>query len=339
MPGLFSTLAQPVFDEAIKTNQLAKVSLALKLGADPNFSIAAPPLHKACAEGNVALVSLLLGAKANVNGKDTDGDTPLISALRGSASAKDATSRAQEKAPSNEMLEGTATETAKAWKPAPLGQAPEPSLDSTTTWVLDGGGNIADRAGRRGQLRLPATTPEIVSMLVSAGANVNYSTTSGKIFRQTALMLAAQHGNLAAIRTLLKSGANVNAIDSDGDTVLMYAAAEELPNVVTLLLAARPDKNVQNSAGFTAAHYAVQYNRAKTLSLLMAAGADMGIRNKQGLTPAELAITSRSIAAAKVIVEAMQSGGPTAPNPEVSMWFQAPLQKAPDPAAENKTTG
>jgi len=326
MPNPLSTLVQPLLDEAINKNQPAKVSIALKLGADPNFPISTPPLSKACKEGNIALAKLLIDAGANVNQVDHDGDTPLLSALRGTTSSVPGSV----KGASKEMIEGKATEVAKAWRPGD--KEKESSVDSTTTWVLDGGGNIAEKAGNRGNLRLPETAPEIVSLLVKAGAKVNFSTTKGNVFRQTALMLAAEQASVECVRLLIKAGANVEAFDSQGDTVLMHAAAADAPNVVSVILAAKPDKNAINGAGFTALHLAVQYDRAKTVQILISAGADMTIKNKRGVTPVELAVASRSIAAAKVILASMQTGASEAPSADVSMWFQAPLQKPQEPA-------
>ena len=117
----------------------------------------------------------------------------------------------------------------------------------------------------------------------------------------------------------------------------MYAAAEDASDVVSVILAAKPDKNAQNGAGFTAFHLAVQYDRAKTVQILISAGADMTIKNKRGVTPVELAVASRSIAAAKVILASMQTGDSKAQSADVSMWFQAPLQKPQEPADVKNT--
>lgn len=324
MPNPFSTVVQPMFDDAISRNQPAKVSIALKLGADPNFPTSSPPLHKACQDGNLPVAKILVEAGANVNAVDSNGDTPLMAALRGTTNPI-----FKDKPASNEMLVGTATGAAKAWRPG--GKQTEVAAESTTTWVLDDGGNIADKAGTRGQSRLPATAPEIVTLLLTAGAKANYSTTTGKVFRQTPLMLAAQLGIVTIVRSLILAGASVKAFDSDGDTVLMYAAAAEDSNVVNVILAAKPDKNAQNVAGFTALHIAVQYDRSKAVSILLGAGADMTIRNKRGVTPGEFAVANRSVASAKVILANLQAGASQAPVSDVSVWFQTPVKQAPAP--------
>lgn len=59
----------------------------------------------------------------------------------------------------------------------------------------------------------------------------------------TAIMLAAGSGRDEKVRDLHRRGANVNAVDSDGDPVLFYAASRGRVSTVNLLLSlgANPD--------------------------------------------------------------------------------------------------
>ena len=66
--------------------------------------------------------------------------------------------------------------------------------------------------------------PDIVQLLIDAGAKVNASNHNGK----TALMMAAQcHHDIRDAKImvvkLLNANANVNATDKEGKTALMYA--------------------------------------------------------------------------------------------------------------------
>jgi ankyrin repeat protein len=56
-------------------------------------------------------------------------------------------------------------------------------------------------------------------VLIKAGANVNLVNTAG----ETALMLASEAGNLKLVSLLIKSGADVNAVNKVGDSPLSYA--------------------------------------------------------------------------------------------------------------------
>ncbi|TFK20296.1 ankyrin, partial [Coprinopsis marcescibilis] len=54
--------------------------------------------------------------------------------------------------------------------------------------------------------------------------------------RWTALMMAAEQGNIDVVRLLVDAGANVDAHDEQGDSALTLAATRGSQSVVKLLL-------------------------------------------------------------------------------------------------------
>ena len=80
--------------------------------------------------------------------------------------------------------------------------------------------------------------------------------------RNTALHTAANHGNLAAARRLIKAGADLNAVGKGGWTPLVMASFKGHYEVVAALLAAgaEVDENALN--------FAREYGHERILRLL-----------------------------------------------------------------------
>ena len=72
-----------------------------------------------------------------------------------------------------------------------------------------------------------------------------------------------------AAQTLIDAGADVNARDNNGNTVLMNAAKNSKePNVLLILLSAGASLYARNTAGKTAFDYAAQNQNPALLQML-----------------------------------------------------------------------
>ena len=92
----------------------------------------------------------------------------------------------------------------------------------------------------RGVAWLRGQRGALIGLLLKSKANVESPNDEG----ETALMTVARTGNVEAARLLLKAGAKVNAVEQwRGQTALMWAAAQGNPDMVRLLLksGASPD--------------------------------------------------------------------------------------------------
>ncbi|MDR1136781.1 MAG: ankyrin repeat domain-containing protein, partial [Synergistaceae bacterium] len=70
-----------------------------------------------------------------------------------------------------------------------------------------------------------------------------------------------KNGTPREIDAAVKSGADVNASDNDGDTVLIYAARyNKNADVILSLTGAGADVNAKSKNGWTALMYAARYN-------------------------------------------------------------------------------
>jgi hypothetical protein len=92
-------------------------------------------------------------------------------------------------------------------------------------------------------------------------------------------------------RSLIMAGADANAADWLGTTVLMRAASGGAVAVVRALLGARAQVNTQGNDGWTALMYATANSAADNVDLLLQRKADVNAKNKRGETALQLAKT------------------------------------------------
>jgi ankyrin repeat protein len=115
----------------------------------------------------------------------------------------------------------------------------------------------------------------MVKWLLAAGANVKATTREGAI---TPLFMACTNGNAAIVGAMLMAGADANAVNGNGTTALMTAAASGSVDAVKVLLDRGAEvKAKERIHGQTALMFAAALNRYDVVKLLMARGADAGV--------------------------------------------------------------
>lgn len=108
---------------------------------------------------------------------------------------------------------------------------------------------------------------------------------------QTALMYAARGGHLEAVEVLLEAGASVsakdqNARDSVGENQpLHHAMASRNPAVIEALISAGADVNALNTFGDTPLNRAIQENNLDAARLLLKRGATVNLKSKRRCRP------------------------------------------------------
>lgn len=99
-------------------------------------------------------------------------------------------------------------------------------------------------------------------------------------------MSAAAGGLVSAVRTLVKSGANIRDIDAGGRNAFLIAAAEGRTQVVSYLLTVEKALISDSSkSGNTALHRAAAYGQTDVVEVLLLAGAAIDEKNADGATP------------------------------------------------------
>jgi ankyrin repeat protein len=111
----------------------------------------------------------------------------------------------------------------------------------------------------------------MIEVLLKAGADPNTA-----IRGETALMTAARTGKVAAVKSLLAHGADVNFKEDQRDqTALMWAAAEGNTATVEELIEHGADIHARTKGGFTPLLFAVREGRIGVVQALLKAGADV----------------------------------------------------------------
>lgn len=136
---------------------------------------------------------------------------------------------------------------------------------------------------------------------------------------------AAMRGDLNEVRTLLRSGADVNAAQGDGMTALHWAAElDDADMAVTLLSAGANPKALTRLGDYTALHVAARASAEDVARALLEAGADPEARTSTGgATPLHFAAGAGDEAVVDVLIEYGADVGTAE-----AMWHQTPLMFA-----------
>jgi ankyrin repeat protein len=126
----------------------------------------------------------------------------------------------------------------------------------------------------------------LVRLLVVTGAEVNRINDLG----ETPLFLAVEGKHWEVAEWLASSGGNINATNKLGQTVLHDWAVEEDSIAIQRVCGMKADPDVQNLIGETPLHIAAaKGNIIAARALLEYCGADINSRDNHGLSPAGLA--------------------------------------------------
>jgi ankyrin repeat protein len=119
----------------------------------------------------------------------------------------------------------------------------------------------------------------------------------------SAVATAVKAGDVAALRTLIASKADVNARAGDGSTPLLWAAHDSNVEVARLLVAAGAQVDAANHYGVTPLLEASRTGDAAMMGLLIKAGADPARAHRDGETPLMAAARSGSVPAVRLLLD------------------------------------
>jgi len=132
---------------------------------------------------------------------------------------------------------------------------------------------------------------DMIDRLRKEGDRVNDKMLFLGMFPATPLLELAGTQRTASVRALLDAGAKVDETDSDGITILSWAAIANRVDMARLLIERGADVNHVDKKGMTPLLYAasIDFGDAAMIDLLLKSGARRSARTKEGLTALELA--------------------------------------------------
>lgn len=239
------------------------------------------PLHVAATFDNDDVAEALIGAGIETNSRDIAGETPLCTAVRCNSyrTAKVLLSHGAD-------IEAESYKTKGSMTPLHIAMC---SRENS----------------------------ELVELLLDKGSNLNARTRHDR----TPLQLIITHPQAPEVNTwddidyfklLVKRGADVKAVDSDGNTLLHHAARHSSFRVARFLLSRELDCMARNNAGETPLHMTgktVGYdnkenikNSLKIAELLISKGADVNARDNSGWTPLHIAVKGIEAVSRNIVI-------------------------------------
>jgi ankyrin repeat protein len=168
-------------------------------------------------------------------------------------------------------------------------------------------GALSTRIGEAGLTLLHEAcrigAPAPVAALLASGADANALATNGS----TPLLVAVFGGNAAVASTLLNGGASPNLASATGVAPLHVACSGGHLSCVELLLNSGADLSQRARLGHSPLHYAAWAGAASVVELLLCRGADAQARTVAGYTPLHEACRKGRAEAAKLLVRAGSS--------------------------------
>lgn len=252
-----------------------------------------PSLVNAASQGNLLLVKELIAERADVNAKDRDGNTALISATFWYREPVDIiraliAAGANVNAPNDEG------------KTALMNAAGRGSREVVQALIKAGAEvNGSDNQGESALMHalcgnLSLGHPEVADLLKQAGA---------KTTDQTALVEAVVREDIVLLESLMAKGANVNMQIPRGVTLLWLAASMGNTESTKSLMAKGADVNYQATGGRTCLMVGIRSGKLGIVKMLMAKGADINAVTQYGDT----ALTALSVAAGEGNIEMVKT--------------------------------
>lgn len=223
--------------------------------------------------GNVEMVKKALYEGADINARNSERDTALVTAaFRGHTEVV------------NLLLEQGADIETKVQKGATaLTVATLKGYFDIVRLLVEHGADITTRVEDGRDLLMAAAysgNSDITQFLIEKGADMDLTDNNGL----TALMMASQNGHTHVVKTLLAHNSEVNVQNSEGETALIWTARRGYDEIAQLLVEHGADVNLKTQKGETALMSSVLNGHANIAKLLIDYQADVNAQVNEGQT-------------------------------------------------------
>ena len=276
---------------------LEEVTACLEAGADVNAKesgyLAGTPLHHAVRKNKVPIIELLLNAGADIDARDTSGDTPLHEACQGSKDPQVFRALLQAGADPNARDNDGSTPLHELAEYHDIPEATQAGL--VVQILIDAGADVKARQSRGyTPLHFAADSVElpIIEALLKAGADVNARTDEGRtpLHEVVEDIRWGSYEGLDVVEELLAAGADPMARDERGRTPMRHGLNSGNLVLYRVLLEAGADPlATRDGWGREPMHHALFGGNSELYEILLEAGADVNARDNKGETPLHLA--------------------------------------------------
>jgi uncharacterized protein len=239
---------------AAHRDDLAMVDLLLKARANVHAAnrYKITPLALAAMNGSVRVIERLLAAGASANERVGSGETVLMAAAR--SGHADAVTLLLARGADVNARDTFSSQTALMWAAS---RANVPVIKT----LVEAGADVNAKTPARPRVHPNDQAP--FTKALDAGGQSGYTWQPLDPTAFSALLFAVRDGHIDAVGALLDSGANVNETLSDGMAPLLLAVTNAHYELAAYLLDRGADPNA-NGTGWTALHQAVRNRRINT---------------------------------------------------------------------------
>lgn len=143
----------------------------------------------------------------------------------------------------------------------------------------------------------------LVSFILPAGLFTQDTTEVTPPTLEDLLIVAVQKNQLSQVKKLVSEGADVNAIDPSGNSVMHIAVEKNSKPLLTFLIEKGAAIDGRNSLGETPLYYSIGKNKTTSFNYLLANNANIEIPNNDNFTPLYFSVQLKNLSFVKSLVQ------------------------------------